>query len=184
MSDMLDAIALAVSEIVHRINAPFIPCPVMRLMFNPIQKRITEHHIGTCHVDFGPKYFGTILIFPRFHITEYLKIFFDSTIPVWTVRTRSIHCTSSFANLFLGLIVHIGQSLLDQFFSPFIELVEIIRSIFFFVPMETEPLNILLNGIYILSVLFGRIGVIETKIRLAAIFLGKSEIQANALGVS
>jgi hypothetical protein len=51
-------------------------------------------------------------------------------------------------------------------------------------PIEAEPANVALDGVDIFLLLFGRIGVVETQVTMAAEFLGNAEIETNRLGVA
>ena len=180
MGDVFDGVALAVSEVVHRIDAPLVSGTVMRGMLDTVKKRIAEHHIRACHIDLGPEHLFTVSIFSVTHLAEKPEVFLHAPVPVRTLHTRFVHSATPLADFLLSLVINISQTLLYQFFSPCIKLVEIVRSIFFLVPLEPKPLNILFNGIHIFGILFGRIGIVKTKICLAAIFLRQTEVYADA----
>ncbi len=66
-----------------------------------------------------------------------------------------------------------------------IELLEIIGGkIKMLAPIETQPANVPLDGLDILHVLCLGVGVIETQMADAAIFLGYAEIERNRLGMA
>ncbi len=51
-------------------------------------------------------------------------------------------------------------------------------------PVEAEPVHVALDGVDELLLLLGRIGVVETKVAVAAELLGNAEIEADRLGVA
>ncbi|MNN25163.1 hypothetical protein D3C81_1386210 [compost metagenome] len=51
-------------------------------------------------------------------------------------------------------------------------------------PLEAQPLHIALDGVDVLLVLFGRVGVIETQVTGSAEFLGQAEVHADRLGMA
>ena len=50
-------------------------------------------------------------------------------------------------------------------------------------PLETQPLDVVLDGIHVLLAFLGRIGVIKAQIAITIVFSGNGKIQANGLGV-
>lgn len=51
-------------------------------------------------------------------------------------------------------------------------------------PLEAQPLDVGLDGIDVLLVFLGRVGVIEAQMAIASEFLGQAEVQADRLGVA
>ena len=63
-------------------------------------------------------------------------------------------------------------------------MVEIVGGITLDSPIETEPLDVLLDCIDIFGILLDGIGVVETQIALATVFLCQTEIDADTFGVA
>src|SRR6185437_6324698 len=125
------------------------------------------------HIYPGTQYFFTIFIFTITHFSEQTKIFLYTALTIGAIDTRL--CSRAFhsSNLFGCAIIYISQLFFDQNNSKIIELFEIIGSIEFIVPLKTEPLYILFNTIYIFCFFGNGIGIIETQIALAVVFLGQ-----------
>ena len=51
------------------------------------------------------------------------------------------------------------------------------------VPRKTQPPDVFLDGVDVLDVFFGRVGIVEAKVAGASGLLGDPEIQANGLGM-
>ena len=51
-------------------------------------------------------------------------------------------------------------------------------------PAGDEPLHVGDDGIDVLDVLLGRVGVVHAQVALAAVFAGDAEVQADGLGVA
>ena len=51
-------------------------------------------------------------------------------------------------------------------------------------PIEAQPVDILLNRVYIFCIFLHRIGVVKTQVGLATILLCQSEINADRLGMA
>ena len=75
-------------------------------------------------------------------------------------------------------------ALVYHLFGPLVKLVEIVGSVEFLLPLEAEPLDVLLDGVHVLSVFLGGVRVVVAEVGLAAVFLGKAEVDAEALGVA
>ena len=72
MRDVLNRILNRMSEIVHRVNAPFVPGVVMMHMGYTINNRITHIDVWGCHINFRTQYLFAIHIFAFFHLLKEL----------------------------------------------------------------------------------------------------------------
>ena len=153
-------------------------------MDDTIKERITEEHVRMRHVNLCTEHLLSLSILTVAHATEQLEVLLNAAVAVRALCSWHLNCTTACTDLFLCLVIYICQALLDQFLSPLVELIEIIRCISFVLPLETEPLDILLDRVYILCILLYRIRIIETEICLSAIFLCKAEVNADTLCMS
>ena len=55
VGDPFDGVADGVGEVVHRIDAPLVPCARVGGELDAVEGRVAEVHVGTCHVDLGPQ---------------------------------------------------------------------------------------------------------------------------------
>src|SRR5262249_54484707 len=84
-----------------------------------------------------------------------------------------------------GLVVDIGLAGTNQIFGPGVELLEIVgRMVEVLAPVEAEPMHVGLDGVDILLLLPGRIGVVEPQVTATAELLRYAEIEADRLGVA
>ena len=98
---------------------------------------------------------------------------------------RRVGVASVFAELFRCQLAHVGEPLADQFESQLISLFKIIRAIVQAVaPVKAEPMDVFLNGVDVLCIFLGRIGVVKAKIAKAAEALGSAEIDRQSLAVT
>jgi hypothetical protein len=51
-------------------------------------------------------------------------------------------------------------------------------------PASDEPVHVFDNGIHILNLLLGRVGVVHAEVAYPAEFAGNAEVQADAFGVA
>ena len=184
VGDVFDGIALAVGEIVHGVDAPLVSRAVMAGVLDAIEDGIPEEHVGMGHVYLGAQHLGSVRILPVPHFAEETEVLFDAAVSPGTLGAGGFHRAAALADFLLGLVVHIGEAFVDELFGPFIQLVEIVGGIEFLVPLETEPLDVFLYGVHIFRVLLGGIRVVIAEVGLASVFLGESEIEADALGVA
>ena len=63
-------------------------------------------------------------------------------------------------------------------------MLEVIRSVVFVTPLVAKPLDILFDGIDVLHVLLGGVGVVEAQVAHAAMLRGDAEVEADGLGVA
>ena len=175
MCDSLNGIFDRMSEIVHWIDAPCVTGSVVCHMSNTIDNRVTHIHIRRCHIDLGTEHFLSICIFAFFHLFEKLQVLFYTSVSIWAFFTWLCKSSAVFANLICSQVTYIGFAFLDQLYSCFIHLSEIIRckkqSVF---PVCTQPFNICLDGFYKLTLFFGRVCVVKTHVEFAVIFLCKT----------
>ena len=74
---------------------------------------------------------------------------------------------------------------LDQGLCELIELLEVVAcKVVVCTPVESEPAHRCLDGIHILLVFFGGVGVVESQVAAALIAGGQAEVQADGLGMA
>jgi len=150
-------------------------------MDDTVKERVAEKHVRMSHVDLRTKHLLSVCIFSCLHVTEELKVLLYASVAVRALCSGHLDCPAACADFLLRLVVNIGETLLDKLLCPLIELVEIVRGISLVLPLEAEPLDILLDRVNVLRILFYRVCIVEAEIGLSAIFLCESEIDADAL---
>ena len=181
VSDTFYGIALAMSKVIHRIDAPFGTGTVMRSVVDTVDYRISEKHVRMRHVYLSTQNLFTFLELSVSHCAEQFQVFLRAAVSPRRRSSGFLNRAAVEADLLQGLVIYISQVLLNQKFSPIIQLLEVIRSITFLCPLEAKPADVLLYGIYILNILFCRVGVVETEVGLAPVFLSNSKVQADTL---
>ena len=184
VGDMLYGVTLTMGEVIHGVDAPLVPGAMMMCKLDAVEEGVTEHHIGMGHVYLGTENLLSFCVLSGFHLTEKLEVFLYAAVSPGAWGTGFVYGAAVFPDLFLGLVVNVCKAPLDEFLRPFIELVKIIRRVEFLFPLETKPLDILLDGIHVLSVFLGGICIVIAEVGFSAILLGKAEVQADALGMA
>jgi len=164
VGDPLQCIGNGVGVIVHRVDAPSVAGAVVAGVQDAVQDRVAHVHVPGSHVDLGPQDPGAIGEFPGPHAAEQIEIFRHRPVAVWTVLTRFGEGAAVASGVFGGKIADIGLAGGDQMLGVLIQLLEIIRGkIEMRVPVKAQPADIVLDGIDILLLFLGGVGVIEAK---------------------
>ena len=179
-----EVIALPVGEVIHRVSFPCIARAVMRSLHHAVDNRVAEVHVRACHVNLGTEHHFAFLYLARVHLLEEFEAFFHGTVAVWAFRTRLGRRTLLCRYLFRSLFVHIRLSFLDEADSEVPQLLEIIRSVIFIAPLEAQPLDILLDRLYVFHVFLRRVRIVEAQVAHAAVFLGDAEVHADGFGMA
>ena len=180
----LEVVALAVSEIVHRVCIPLIACTDMRNIEYTIDKGIAEQHVGMSHVDLGAQNQCAWLALAAVHELEQLQVLLNGAVAIGAVCTWACGGSLLLGNHLGTLLINVCASLLDEPYSKVPELLEVVAGIVDVSPLETEPLNIVLDALDVFSIFFNGVGVVEAQVALTAVFLGQSEVDGNGFGVS
>jgi hypothetical protein len=74
---------------------------------------------------------------------------------------------------------------MDQLNSECIKLIKIIGGIEFpVIPVESQPVDIFLDGFYIFHLFLGRIGIVKAKIAESVKFPGQTKIKEDGFGMA
>ena len=184
VSDILNRVALTVCVVVHRVDAPLVACAVVLGVQNTVHNRVTEEHIRVRHINLCTQHLLAIGKLAGTHTLEQVQVLLYRTVTPRRWLSGLGNSTTIQSNLLLCLVINIRQALLDKDNRPLVELVEVVRSVTLDSPIETEPLNIALNRIYILGILLYGVGIVKAKITLTAILLRQTEVYADTLCVS
>src|SRR3989442_6183998 len=90
MGDAFDIIAQAMSEIVHRINAPFVASVMMLRMANAIEQGVPHPDVRRSHVDFRSQRALAIRELPLLHPREEVQTFLGRPVAPGAVLAGSI----------------------------------------------------------------------------------------------
>ena len=183
-------VALAMGEIVSRINAPLGAGVMVCDVPDAIQNGITQPHVRRLHVDLRAQAAGTVGEFTRFHPREQVEILVDGAVAKWSILSEPAILVGFFGRH----VADVGFAFAHELKREFIELIEIIRSEkgntlrfkaeVFIGPAVDQPADVGHDGVDELDFLFGRIGVVHPHVANAAKLARDSEIEADRLGVA
>jgi hypothetical protein len=137
------------------------------------------------HVDFGPQHMGAIVELPGAHALKQIEVFIHRTVAVRALFARFRKGAAILADVVGAEAVHVGLAVFDQAHGKAVELFKIIGGIKLAVlPVESQPVDIRLDGVHVLNLLFGGIGVVEAQVAGAPVLPGQAEIQADGFGMA
>ncbi len=184
VGDLLDRVALAVRVVVHGIDAPLVARAVVLGVDDAVHDRVAEEHVGVGHVDLGAQHLLAVGELAVLHAPEQIEVLLHGAVAPGRLLTGLRNGAAALADLLLGLVVYVGQTLSDQDEGPFVELFEVVRSVALHGPVESQPPDVALDRVHVLDILLGGVRVVETQVALAAVFLCQAEVDADALGVA
>src|SRR3989442_14668531 len=115
--------------VVHRIDAPGVAGPMMRLMPDAIENRIAHIDVRRGHVDLRTQDMSAVRKLPFPHAAKQIEILLDAAIAMWRFLPRFRQRAAVSADLFGRKAVDICLPGLNQMFRPLVELLEVIRSV-------------------------------------------------------
>src|SRR5690554_7201040 len=185
MGNLFYKVALTVRKIVHGINAPLVAGPVMVAVDDAVHDGIGHVLIVRGNIYFGPQYFFTVLKLPFAHALKKVEVFLHRTVAEGTVLTGGGGCTF-LGRYLLGVeFADVGLAFFDEQYGPLVELLKVVGGVLGFpFPLKAQPANVFLNGIDVLGLLLGGIGVVETQVAGGLVVLGNAKVETDGFGVT
>ena len=184
MGDALQRVLQGVGEVVHGIDAPLIPLAVVVHVVDAVNHRVPHIKIPAGQVDFGPQSIRAVGELPGPHPGEEVQGFFHRPVPPGGAGGGA-HVPAVGAKFLGTQRAHIGQPLLNQSHGILVHLLKIVGGKVKPVPpVVAQPVDVLLNGLHVLHVLLGGVGVVHAQVAQAAVLLGGAEVHKNGLGVA
>ena len=183
--DVLDGVRLAVRVVVARIDLPLRARARMRGVQDAIEHGIAQVDVAARHVDLGAQHARAVRELARAHAAEQVEVLLDAALAERAVLAGLGQRAALDAHLLLALVVDVGLACLDQVLGPRVELLEVVRRVIeVLAPVEAEPAHVGLDGVDVLLLLLGRVGVVEAQVAAPAELLGDAEVQADRLGMA
>ena len=141
-------------------------------------------HVGVSHIQLSAQYHRTLYSLGRIHVLEEAQVLLNGAVAEWAGYTGLCGCTLLLGNLLRGLLVNIGQTFLDEPYGKVPQLVKVVRSVVDVSPLETEPLDVAHDVLYVFCILLGGVGIVETQVANAAKLLCYTKVHADGLSVT
>ena len=184
MGDLLERIALPVSKIIARINAPRIAHAVMMHALDTVHHRVAHVHIGMRHINLGAQHLLAIGKLTCAHAFKQIHTLFDRALPIRARAPGFGNRTAIRTHLFKRELLDIRMTCFNQLNSPVKELLKIITGKANLRPLKPEPCDICFNRTHKLVTFLLWVGVVKTQVALPTKFFGDTKIQANRFGMA
>ncbi|MDT4857438.1 hypothetical protein FQZ97_918620 [compost metagenome] len=185
VGDAFDGVRLAMGEVIARVDAPLVTGLVVVGMADAVEDRVAQVHVRRGHVDLRPQRARAVRELASLHAGEQVQVLVHGAITEGAVLARLGQATAVVAHFFGRQVADEGLAGLDQLDGPVMQLVEIVGGVALFAgPLEAQPLHVALDGVDVLLVFLGRVGVVEAQVAVTAELLGQAEVQADRLGMA
>ena len=184
MRDALERVLDRVREVVHRENAPLWALAVVLDVADAVEHGVAHIEVAGGEVDLRTQGILALRELAGAHAREQIKAFLDRAVAPGA-DGGGVHIAAVFAELLRRQLAHIGKPFLDELHGVFVILLEVVRAEEKPVaPVKAKPVDILLNGLNELVILFGGIRVVHAQVADAAEFFGCAEINAQCFAVA
>ena len=180
----LPVVTLSVCVVIHRVCVPFRSGAPVWHVEHSIHDRVAEVHVGACHVNLGTQHHASRLHIARVHLVEQAQVLFNRTVAIRTVHSRLCRRALLLRDLLRCLFVDVCLALLYEIHGEVPQLLEVVGCIEHLAPLESQPLDVALNGTHIFHVFLLWVGVVHTQVAHTAILLGQSEVDGYSLGMT
>ncbi len=184
VGNALQRVLDGVGKVVHGVNAPLVPLAVVVGVIDAVDHRVAHIEVAGGQVDLGPEGHPALLKLAVLHPFKQVQGLLHGPIPVRGGGGYADGAPVLF-ELLRGQLAHIGQALFDQLHRELVHLVKVVGGVIEPVPpVEPQPVDVLLDGVHILLILFGGVGVVHTQVAHTAVFLGGTEVDGQRLAVA
>lgn len=155
MGDVFQSVLDGMGKVVHGVDTPLVAGAVVMHMLDAVDGRITQVEVAGGQVNLGPQRHGTVSKFSVPHPFKQVQTLFNGPVAVGRLG-RMGQITAHFAHLLRGELTDIGLAILDELDGTFVHLLEVLRGkVETIIPRKAQPLDVLLDGVHILHILFG-----------------------------
>ena len=184
MGNALQRVLNGMGKVVHGIDAPLVPLTVVVHMADAIDDRVAHIEVAGRQVDLCPEGIAVVLKFSGAHSGKQVQAFLHGSVAVGG-NCGGIQVAPVLLELLRRQLADVGQSLLDQLHRVLIVLFKVIGAVVEAVaPVEAQPVDVLLDGLNELHVLFGGVGVVHAEVAQAVILLRGAEVDDQCLAVA
>ena len=171
-------------KVVHRVYAPLVTRLVVGDVSNTVDNGVTHIDVGGSHINLCTKHAFAVCKFALCHSLEKVKVFLDASVTVGAVFAGLGKRAAVFSDFVRSEVADVSLAVLDELYSTFVYKIKIAGGIVALVPLEAEPLNVFLNGVNVLNVLLGGVGVVKTEVAYTAVLFCRCKVNADGLGVA
>ena len=184
VGDALEGVLQRMGEVVHGIDAVFVAVPEMMDPADAVDDRVPQIDVGGSHVDLRPQNHGSVGKFSRFHPGEKVQILLDGTGSAGGFAPGGLQVALVLLPLLVGEGADVGSAPPDQFHGAVVHPVEVIAGVEDPRRLEPQPADVVDDGVHVLRVLLGGVGIVHAQIAFAVEFLRHAEVETDGLGMA
>src|SRR5262249_35754830 len=185
MSHPFESVLQGMSVVIHRVDDPLVPGPMMVRVADPIEQGIAHQQIRMRHVYFGPQHARAVLELALAHGAKQAEVLLDAAIAEGAVDAGPFEAAALLADILYALAVYVGFALLDQPQRALVHSLEEIRCVpQVRVPVVAKPAHVLLDRLDVQLVFGGGIGIVKAQVRPAVVLAGETEVEDDRLGMA
>ena len=185
----LQRVLQGVGEVVHGVDAPLVPLAVVVHVVDAVEHRVAHVEVAAGQVDLGPQGHLALLHLAvgelaGAHPGEEVQRLLDGPVAEGGAG-GSVHVAAVLLKLLGGQLAHVGQALFDELHGVLVHLLKVVGGEEeAAAPVVAQPVDVLLDGLHVLHVLLGGVGVVHAQVAQAAVFLGGAEVHEDRLGMA
>ena len=152
-------------------------------MHDPVHDRIAQVEVRVVHVDLRPQGAAALGELARLHSPEEIEVFLHRAVPVGAFLPAP-DVAAVLRHLLGRQVIDVGFAVANELLGPLVELVEVVGGVELApFPVGAEPADVFADGIDVLLLLGGGVGVVVAQVELPAILHGQSIVEADRFRV-
>ncbi len=128
VGDALHGVLDGVGEVIHGIDAPLVPLPVMVHMVDPVDHRVTHIEVAAGGVDFSPQGHGPVGKLTGAHPGKEVQTLLDGAAAVGAL-SGGVHVAPHLPHLVGGQLADVGQALPDEGHGALVHLLKVVGGV-------------------------------------------------------
>ncbi len=153
-------------------------------MADTVNDRVAHIEVAGGQIDLCPEGIAVVLKFAGAHSGEQIQTFRNGTVAVGR-NGGGIQIAPVLLELLRRQLADVGQSLLDQLHRVLVVLLKIVGAVVKAVaPVEAQPVDVLLDGLHELHILFCGVGVVHAEIAQSIVPFRSAEVNDQRLAVA
>ncbi len=183
VGDALQRVLQGVGKVIHGVDAPFVAQAVVVLMVDAVEHRVPHVEVATAQVDFGPQGYICRWGTPRPSSGRRGPALLHRPVPPGRAG-RGVHIAPIFPELLRSQGADVGQPLFDELHGILVHLLKVVGGIEEAIPpVIAQPVDVLLDGLHVLHIFLGGIGVVHAEVAQATVFFSGAEVDKDGLGM-
>ena len=171
-------------KVVHREDAPLVSLTVVMDIADAVDDRIPQVEVAGGQVDLGTQGLGSLRELTVAHAFKEIQTLLNGPVPI-RADSRHAHVAPVGLKLLRAELADIGKALFDQLHGKLVVLLKVVGPVEKAVaPVKAQPVDVLLDGVHVLRVLLGGVGVVHPQVAQSAELLSGAEVDAQRLAVA